>query len=245
MTEAGSEVRRQAAPTEGGRVLVLEDEHAAALEAVAVVESAGFPCEHVQTVPETIMRLRSGAFRIVILDRLLGEGSDGLSLLAWMRAWELPMGVLVLSHLGSTTQRIEGLTAGADDYLVKPFEPAELAARLHAVARRIGLREKLPGVHVLGDLTLREAARTANWQGSSIALSDRLFTLLWLLAERPGTVVTREAIWSTVWPDLSGLSPQKTSVEAAISRLRALLSEATGREWIETVRGRGYRFVAE
>ncbi|MEO0696635.1 MAG: response regulator transcription factor [Pseudomonadota bacterium] len=229
-------------PNNKERVLIIEDEDATAKQIIKAAMLAGFDADHVVSIADARANLQCREYHLVTLDRDLGEGRDGLSLLDWLRAWEHPVGVVVVSHLGSLKQRIEGLAVGADDYVTKPFHEDELSARLLAVARRIGLHDKLPGVRIIGDFELREASRAANWKGRPLKLSPRLFSLFWLLTGERGRPVAREEIWSQIWPELTGLPPQRSSIEAAISRLRAELLEVTGKSFVSAVRGRGYQF---
>lgn len=174
---------------------------------------------------------------VIVLDRML-PGLDGLSVLRRLRAAEVTAPVLLLTALGKIEDRVEGLEAGADDYLVKPFAFSELAARLQALGRRQGqsaVATRLWAGDVEMDLLTREVWRG----GASVQLQPREFRLLEELMRHAGQFVTRAMLIERVWN--FHFDPQTKIVETHMSRLRAKLNEGGRPDAIENERGVGYR----
>jgi len=168
-------------------------------------------------------------------------GLNGLDVLRRLRAAKVRAPVLLLTALGGITDRVEGLEAGADDYLVKPFAFAELTARLNALLRRPPLSDVMTRFDV-GDVTLDLLRRDVTRGGRAVHLQPREFALLEQLMRNAGRVVTRTMLLEQVWG--YHFDPQTNIVESHLSRLRAKLREAGGDDPIETVRGAGYRMRA-
>jgi two-component system OmpR family response regulator len=180
-------------------------------------------------------------FDLVVLDRML-PGLDGLSIVRRMRSAEVTAPVLMLTALGKIEDRVEGLDAGADDYLVKPFAFSELAARVNALGRRPPpqtIVTKLAASGIEMNLLSREVRRN----GNLVPLQPREFQLLEVLLRHAGEFVTRTMLLERVWD--FHFDPQTKIVETHISRLRAKLNEGGLPDPIETVRGVGYRIRAE
>lgn len=176
-------------------------------------------------------------FEMLLLDRMMPK-LDGLSVLKRLRAAEIRTPVLLLTALGQIEDRVEGLEAGSDDYLVKPFAFSELAARINALARRapadnVETRFKVGAIAV--DLLKRKVHR----DGQLILLQPREFRLLEELMRNADRVVTRTMLLERVWD--FHFDPQTNIVETHMSRLRAKLNEGFDEDAIETVRGVGYR----
>lgn len=223
-------------------VLILEDDLAFAAAMESAVQSLGWKSVRCARIVDAISIVSARSFDLILLDRMLDEdGSDGLQLMAELNRLEITPGVMVVSALDSPGQRVEGLRYGADDYLCKPFDTDELAARLVALARRTGRRAPYATVRVVGDLEIRLAARTVRWRGRHVPVSGKPFAMLALLAETPGLFVPRTLLWKEVWPDFPNLPPQDNVIEATMKRLRQSLAEVMGSAPITTVRGRGYR----
>lgn len=176
-------------------------------------------------------------FDIIVLDRLL-PGLDGLSVLRRLRAARIDSPALLLTALGRIEDRVEGLEAGADDYLIKPFAFSELAARINALARRRPLSETAMTIAV-GPLEMDLLKREVRRDGRRIALQPREFRLLEELMRHDGRVVTRTMLLERVWD--FHFDPQTNIVETHMSRLRSKLNEGGAEDLIETVRGVGYR----
>jgi two-component system OmpR family response regulator len=195
---------------------------------------------------EVVMDGRSGLFRaagedwdLLVVDRML-PGPDGLALVRTLRAGGIQTPVLFLTTMGGIDDRVTGLNAGGDDYLVKPFAFAELAARINALGRR-PVRPPTETVLRVADLELDLLARTVHRAGRKISLQPREFRLLEYLMQHAGQVVTRTMLLEQVWE--FHFDPRTNIVESHISRLRGKI-DAGGGELIHTVRGAGYTIRA-
>jgi two-component system OmpR family response regulator len=180
------------------------------------------------------------ALDVIILDRMLPK-LDGLSVLKRLRAGGVMAPVLMLTALGRIEDRVDGLQAGADDYLVKPFAFSELAARIQAFGRRLApsaVTTKLQANGIEMDLLTREVRR----EGKPIFLQPREFRLLEELMRHAGEFVTRTMLLERIWD--FHFDPQTKIVETHMSRLRTKLNEGFVQDAIETVRGVGYRMRA-
>lgn len=182
----------------------------------------------------------SGCYDVLILDRMLPE-VDGLTLLKTLRGAGNTTPVLLLTALGDVEDRIEGLHAGADDYLAKPFVFGELSARVAALARRPQALEA-EAILRAEDLEMNLIARKVTRGAVEIDLLPREFALLEHLLRRKGRVQTRTMLLESVW-DI-GFDPGTNVVETHISRLRAKVDKPFDQELIETVRGAGYRIAS-
>jgi two-component system OmpR family response regulator len=174
-----------------------------------------------------------GDYGCVVLDLGLPDG-DGLALLPVLRGQASPPPVLILTARDRLSDRIRGLDAGADDYLVKPFDLPELAARLRALARRASGR-RAPTIEV-GALRIDPALRAVTLAGSVVETSAQEYALLLALVERPGHVLSRKQLEDAIYALDQGAA--SNVIEVYVSRLRRKL----GRDAIETVRGHGYRW---
>jgi two-component system OmpR family response regulator len=177
------------------------------------------------------------ALDVIVLDRML-PSLDGLGVLKRMRAGGITAPVLMLTALGRIEDRVDGLQAGADDYLVKPFAFSELAARVQALGRRrapeaVATRLQAAGIDM--DLLRREVRR----EGRLVPLQPREFRLLEELLRHAGGVVTRTMLLERVWD--FHFDPQTKIVETHMSRLRGKLNDGFAEDAIETIRGAGYR----
>jgi two-component system OmpR family response regulator len=184
---------------------------------------------------------REGVFDLVIVDRMMPR-MDGVSFVKAMRTSTVPPPVLMLTAMGSVSDRVEGLEAGADDYLVKPFSFSELHARINALARRPSLRSQTLAITV-GDLVLDRLARTVRRGAREIELQPREYQLLEVLVLNAGRIVTRAMLLEHVWR--LSFDPKSNLVESHISRLRTKLDRMPGAPTIRTVRGEGYVLRAD
>jgi two-component system OmpR family response regulator len=185
--------------------------------------------------------LSTEQFDVAVIDRML-PGLDGLSVVRRARTADIELPVLLLTALGRIEDRVSGLEAGADDYLVKPFAFSELAARVNALARRPALQAEVTRLEIAGihmDLRRREVTR----DGTTIQLQPREFRLLEELMREDGKVITRTMLLERVWN--YHFDPRTNIVETHISRLRSKLNEGGRPDPIETVRGVGYRFARD
>lgn len=180
----------------------------------------------------------TASYDVTIVDRML-PGLDGLSVVTEMRARRNPSAILFLTNLGGIDDRVEGLDAGGDDYLVKPFAVAELVARVNALARRSSTAETVLRV---GDLELDLIKRSVARNGLAIDLQPREFKLLEFLMRHADRVVTRTMLLEKVWN--FHFDPKTNIVETHVSRLRAKVDRGFDREMIHTLRGSGYSLRA-
>ena len=217
------------------RVLVVEDQRKTASFIRHALVAEGFAVD-VAPDGESALELAGEApFDAIVLDIML-PGRDGLSVLRLLRERQMRTPVLLLSARGEVNERVEGLNAGADDYLPKPFSLDELIARVRALGRR-GAEQPSPLLRV-ADLTLDTLSRTARRAGTAVELSAREFRLLELLMRSPGRVCSRMIILEKVW-DYT-FDPGSNVVDVYISRLREKLDAGREPKLLHTVRGIGY-----
>ncbi len=219
------------------RLLVVEDDRTTADYIVNGLREEGHVVDHLTDGREALARAMAGGHDVLVVDRML-PGLDGLSLVKALRAAKVTTPAIFLTAVGGVEDRIEGLQAGGDDYLVKPFAFGELSARIQALARRPPAAVEETVLRA-GDLTMDLIRRKVTRAGVEIELLPREFALLEHLLRRKGRVQTRTMLLEAVW-DIS-FDPQTNVVETHISRLRAKVDKPFGRELIKTVRGAGYR----
>lgn len=217
------------------RILVIEDNERLARLVVDGLQRRGFSCDTVLSLSAADEAMASAAYDAIILDLGLPDG-DGIDWLAAGRRYREIPPAIVQTARGALEDRVQGLDAGADDYVVKPVEVEELAARLRALLRRPGTRAQT--VVEVGSLRFDAARRTAHVGDHEIELSRREADLLELLMRRAGTVVRREVIENALYNFSEQVTPN--AVEAAISRLRRKLEDAHVRGALQTIRGVGY-----
>jgi DNA-binding response OmpR family regulator len=224
------------------RLLIVEDDNRVADALAGVMTRHGFTVFRAATGAEALARL--GEADVVLLDLGLPD-ADGFDVCRRIRAGsDIP--IIVVTARAELTARIHGLNLGADDYMVKPVNGAELVARIHAVLRRgrgdVGREAAAPAdrVVVVGPLRMDLAVRTVQVAGEPVVLTRREFDLLAALARQPGLVYRRQQLIAEVW-GTHDASAQRT-LEVHIGSLRAKLGV---HELIETVRGVGYRLVAD
>lgn len=219
------------------KILVVEDDPTTGAYIVEGLREEGHTADLVKDGREGLIAAQTRDYDVLVLDRML-PGLDGLSVLRTLRAAGNQTPALFLTALGLVDDRIEGLNAGGDDYLTKPFAFGELSARLAALARRPGSPAPETVLRA-GDLEMDLIKRKVTRAGQEFALLPREFALLEHLLRRKGRVQTRTMLLEAVW-DLH-FDPQTNVVETHISRLRAKVDKPFDRELIETVRGAGYR----
>lgn len=190
---------------------------------------------------DAIHLLSTEQLDVAIIDRMLPR-LDGLSIVRRSRAADIEVPVLLLTALGRIEDRVTGLEAGADDYLVKPFAFSELAARINALGRRQPLRTEPTRLEHLG-LTMDLLKRQVTRDGEPVTLMPREFRILEELMREEGKVVTRTMLLERVWN--YHFDPQTNIVDTHISRLRSKLNEGGKPDLIETIRGTGYRMVGD
>ncbi|HSA79381.1 MAG TPA: response regulator transcription factor [Geminicoccaceae bacterium] len=218
------------------RVLVIEDDVEAGEYLGKGLRESGHTAEVVQDGREGLLQAVAGAWDVLIVDRML-PGLDGLSLVRHLRATGIATPVLFLSALGEVDDRVKGLRAGGDDYLVKPYAFSELLARVENLARRRSTAPVATKLKV-ADLELDLLSRKVTRAGRMIDLQPREFQLLEALLRHPGQVLTRTMLLETVWD--YHFDPQTNVIDVHISRLRQKIDRGFDVPLIHTVRGAGY-----
>lgn len=225
--------------SEGLSILYVEDDPLAAAEVQELAARQGDLVTWESSGSAGLLSAGRGDFDVIILDRMLPD-IDGMTILRRLRESGVGTPVLMLSALGRTIDRAEGLDAGADDYLAKPFEAEELLARLRALYRRSSGREH-SAVIIYGAFECHVKARTAFRENRHLALSPKEFELFRYFMENAGEVVTREMLLRDVWN--MSFDPQTNVVDVNIGRLRRKLEEGFGSPALETIWGTGYRLL--
>jgi len=218
------------------RVLVIEDEPKVGAALQEGLQAEGYDVSVETTAEGGFYRAITENLDLVLLDLGL-PGRDGLEILQTLRQRGLKVPVLILTARDAAGDRVLGLDAGADDYLVKPFAFAELLARMRAVRRRgVGDPQRL----TLGDLALDVTERTVTRNGTVIELTVREFELLRYLLKRPGQIVSRDALTADVWRESARSSTLSNVIDVHIARLRRKLDVAGSRPLVHTIRGVGF-----
>jgi len=218
------------------RILLIEDDPNTSQYIAGALRKQGHAVDHSADGRDGLARATAGGHDVLIIDRML-PGVDGLAIVKSIRAAGTRAPVLLLTTLGGVNDRVEGLEAGADDYLTKPFAFTELLARVHALSRRLPMADE-PTVLRVGDLELNLLKRTASRAGTAIDLQPQEFKLLEYMMRNAGQVVTRTMLLENVWE--FHFDPQTSVVETHISRLRAKIDRDFDDELLHTVRGSGY-----
>ncbi len=221
------------------RILYIEDDARAAAQVAELAESAGLALTWAANGQDGLKRAGVNRYDVIILDRMLPD-LDGLTILERLRESGVGTPVLMLSALGRTSDRAEGLDGGADDYLAKPFEAEELLARLRALHRRASGREH-SAVILYGAFECHVKARTAFRDNRHLALSPKEFELFRYFMENAGEVLTREMLLRDVWK--MNFDPQTNVVDVNIGRLRRKLEDGFDTPALETIWGSGYRLL--
>ncbi|HZZ69510.1 MAG TPA: response regulator [Phenylobacterium sp.] len=218
------------------KLLIVEDDPEAAAYLKRALNEAGHTVDVALTGRDGLMLAAAEPYDVMVFDRLL-PGVDGLAILRTIRASGVNTPVLLLTALDGIDDRVEGLEAGGDDYLVKPFAFAELLARVNALARRPPASEVKTVVNV-ADLKVDLMRRAVTRAGRRIDLQQREYQLLEFLLRHVGRVVTRTMLLEGVWE--FHFDPKTNIVETHMSRLRGKIDRGFSRELIHTVRGAGY-----
>lgn len=218
-------------------VLLAEDDDDAAAYVQGGLTELGHSVVRVADGEDAFALGAAEHFDMIVLDRMMPK-ADGIDVLRKLRLSGVRAPILLLTAKGGIADRVDGLEAGADDYLVKPFALAELVARINALARRAPLEDSKTSIEV-GDVVLDLIRRTVRRSGRLVQLQSREFTLLELLMRNAGKTVTRKMFLEQVWG--FRFDPQTNIVESHVSRLRTKLRQGFGDDPIETLRGLGYR----
>ena len=238
--DLGALKEEQPKPGSGSLVLVIENDHDLAEEIRLDLEAGGHTVQVAATLTEGLRAAHSGDVAVLVIDQLL-DGENGLSIVETLRGEGKWTPVLAISELGSVDERIAGLKAGCDDYLVKPFDVRELTARVEALLRRRGdvgvIRLRV------GDLEMGLIDRTVRYEGRLIDLVPREFQLLEYFMRRPGQTVTRAMLLEDVW---NFQPPAYTNiVDVQVGNLRRKLDPTGDRRVIVSVRSVGFKLSAD
>ncbi|WP_102227058.1 response regulator [Acidimangrovimonas sediminis] len=218
------------------RVLLIEDDESAARYVKRALEESGHVCDVLSDGHDGLFHASRERYDVLVVDRML-PGLDGLALVRALRATDNRTPILFLTAIDGVDDRVEGLEAGGDDYLVKPFALSELLARVNALGRR-PQHQPVDTVLRVGDLELDLVQRTARRGGTPIALLAKEFRLLEVLMRNQGRIVTRSMLLERVWD--FHFDPQTSVVETHISRLRAKLDRPFPQPMLHTVKNAGY-----
>ena len=221
------------------RILVIEDDRETAEYMVKGLSESGHLVDHAGD-GETGLELAGNGYDVLIVDRML-PAMDGVTLVERLRARGGMTPVLFLSALGEVDDRVNGLRAGGDDYLPKPYSFSELLARIEALGRRRGAAD-IGTVLKVGDLELDRLAHRVQRAGTPIPVQPREFRLLEYLMKHAGQVVTRTMLLENVWD--YHFDPQTNVIDVHISRLRQKIDRSFDRPLLHTVRGAGYMLRA-
>jgi len=218
------------------RILLIEDDRQTATYVAKGLTEDGHVVDVLDDGRDGLVHATSEPYDLIIVDRML-PGVDGLTMVKTLRATGSKAPILMLTSLGGVDDRVSGLEAGADDYVVKPFAFSELQARVNALARRPPMRSE-EAVLRAGDLEMDLISRNVRRSGQVIELQPREFRLLEVLLRNKGRIVTRTMLLERVWD--FHFDPKTSVVETHISRLRAKVDKPFETELIQTVRGTGY-----
>ncbi|MEJ2090165.1 MAG: response regulator transcription factor [Gammaproteobacteria bacterium] len=219
------------------RILVIEDDPEVLAFVVKGLAEQGHTVDQAAEGKSGLLLATTEDYDVMVIDRMLPE-IDGLTIVKSVRGAGKQTPMLILSALGEVDSRVEGLKAGGDDYLTKPFAFSELSARIEALARRAAPRAESETTLKVADLELNLLARTASRAGQAIELQPREFRLLEYLMRHAGQVVTRTMLLEHVW-DYT-FDPQTNVIDVHVSRLRAKIDKGFDSALIQTVRGAGY-----
>jgi two-component system, OmpR family, response regulator ResD len=224
-----------------GSVLVVDDEPTIAEVVSRYLERAGYQTAVAHDGAEALAHAARRRPDLVVLDLML-PGVDGLEVLRRLREDEAPPGVILLTAKGEESDRVIGLRQGADDYVVKPFSPVELVARVDAVLRRVDRPAERSEPLVAGDIRIDPVARQVTVADEPISLTQREFELLLFMARHPHQAFSRNQLMDSVWQ--YSFYTDTSTVTVHIRRLRAKLERDPGHpRHLETVWGIGYRFT--
>lgn len=218
------------------KLLVIEDDKKTADFIRSGLNEAGYVVDCAENGEDGGWLAREGNYDVLIVDRMLPD-TDGAEIVRSLRGDNIQTPALLLTAMDGIDDRVEGLNAGADDYLVKPFAFAELHARVCSLARRPPLKEVTTHLQVNG-LEMDVLKRRVTFHGTPVELQATEFRLLEFLLRRAGQVVTRTMLLEGVWD--FNFDPKTSIVETHISRLRAKLDAVSNQQLIKTIRGSGY-----
>ena len=219
------------------KILVIEDDRTTADFIVKSLTGEGFVVDHAADGRDGLFHATDGSYDAIVLDRML-PGMDGMAVLAALRAAKVATPVIILSNLGAVDARVEGLTSGANDYLVKPFAFSELLARLKLLIARPSGGTQVETSLACEDLEMNLLNRRVTRAGKRIELQPREFRLLEYLLRHKDQVVTRTMMLEGVWE--YHFDPGTNVVDVHVSRLRRKVDDGFDRPLVHTIRGAGY-----
>ena len=219
------------------KILVIEDDQTTRDFIAKALEQEGFIVDSSGDGKEGLMMAISCEYQLIVLDRML-PNLDGLKILSAIRATDNNTPVLILSALDSVDQRVEGLTAGSDDYLTKPFALAELLARINIILRRNRPIENTLNEININNLTINLRSQKVTINNAPIVLQNKEFILLRFLVEHVDEVVSRMRLFEAAWD--YHFDPKTNVIDVHIAKLRKKLEQGGAIDFIETVRGAGY-----
>jgi two-component system OmpR family response regulator len=217
-------------------ILVIEDDKEAASYMIKGLTESGHVVDHAADGKTGLGMALTGEYDVMIIDRMLPE-RDGLSIVNAVRATDINTPVLILSALAEVDDRVEGLKAGSDDYLTKPYAFSELLARIEVLSRRSFGEQKNDRLNV-ADLEMDLIKHKVRRSGKSIVLQPREFRLLEYLMRHAGQVVSRTMLLEQVWD--YNFDPQTNVIDVHISRLRNKIDKEFDKPLLHTIRGAGY-----
>ncbi|MRW89899.1 response regulator [Duganella sp. FT80W] len=223
------------------KVLVIEDDTQTAQELHAALSDDGHQVELADNGRAGLLRAAADNYDVIVLDRMMPGGLDGLAVLSTLRTAGVTTPVLILSALSAVDERVRGLRAGGDDYLAKPFDYIELTARLDALLRRRDAPAAVTSFKV-GRLEMDLLTHSVRLAGQAIDLQPREFRLLEYFFRNAGEILTRTMVFEAVWEYRS--DERSNVIDVHISRLRKKIDPDGSAPLIHTVRGSGYVFRA-
>lgn len=224
------------------KILLIEDDGQTASFIQNGLQQLGHTMHHITDGKDALLSILSQEYDMILADRRL-PGMDGLTIVKRTRAASIHTPFMFLTTMDSVDDKVEGLDAGADDYLLKPFAFSELRARIDALARRPGNQQVLQEKIIIKDLTIDLLKRCVFREGIQINLQPREFRLLEYLARNAGKVATKTMLLEHVWE--FNFDPKTNIIETHISRLRSKIDDSSSRSIIQTVRGAGYMIVMD
>ncbi len=219
------------------KILLVEDHESVARFIVRGMNEVGYEVDHSTNGADALTHAAARQYDVIVLDRMLPGRIDGLGVIGELRNRGNRTPILILSALGEVDERILGLKAGSDDYLVKPFAFGELLARIEALMRR-SQGDKAQTVLVVGDLTMDLLSRRVSRDGKPISLKPREFELLEYLMRHADQIVTRAMMLEDIWQ--YNFDPQTNVIDVHVSKLRNKIDAGFERSLLRTVRNAGY-----
>ena len=221
------------------KILTIEDDELIAYDIVRTLSASGFSVDVARTGREGMAKAMAGDYDVVTLDRMLPD-LDGLTIVATMRGVGMETPVLVMSAMSDVDQRIQGLRAGGDDYLTKPFSPEEMFARVEVLLRRRPRHAKAETLLRSGALELDLVRRKVTHRQRELDLQPTEFRVLEFMMRHTGQVLTRTMIFEAVWG--CRFDPGTNLIDVHVGRLRKKVEMPGERPLIRTIRGSGYLF---